>query len=155
MAGVIVRLTAGLLLIALGLTLVLPLGGRGDDLDEALVGSVRYLPGRAVPEDVSCRTFNEYPGASGDVCTLAQVPHCQRGYLIARQRVITYTRFTGCQFPAAYLIAEYGRPRRIARYRRVAILLWEDLSAQVYSTNWFHSLQTVSSVGWWQTNPIS
>jgi hypothetical protein len=151
----IVRLAASLLFTLLMLTGLAMLGGRGDNPYEALAGYARYLPGRVVPDDVSCRSFNEYPGSYGNVCTLERVPHCERGYLIARQRVITYTRFTGCQFPAAYLIAEHGRPHRIARYRRVVMLLWEGMSAQVRSTGWFHSLQTVSSVGWWQSNPIS
>jgi hypothetical protein len=152
---VILRSAGVLVFTLLTLTGLALLTGRGDDPYEALAGYVRYLPGRAVPDDISCRSFSEYPGASGDVCSLERVPYCERGYLIARQRVITYTRLIGCQFPAAYLIAENGRPIRVARYRRVVMLLWEGMSAQVGSTGWFHSRQIVSSVGWWQTNPIS
>jgi hypothetical protein len=78
------------------------------------------------------------------------VPYCQRGYLIVDAGTITYLRLIGCHFPAAYLVAEYGRPLRITRFRRVVILAWEGMSAQLRNSGWFNAMQPVSSVGWWK-----
>jgi hypothetical protein len=47
------------------------------------------------------------------------------------------------------LFAQHGRPDRITRYRRVVMLIWEGISAQVRHTGWFTSMQRANSVGWW------
>lgn len=165
MAARIVRLTAALVAAALMLILLVAFGRRGENPERALDGFRRYLPGNTVPRDVVCRSLNEYHGASGEVCTLdftprsgarsasptaITVPSCQRGYLIARAGGITYLRLIGCNFPAAHLIAAYGRPQRITRFRRVVLLVWDGMSAQLRNTGWFNMMQPVSSVGWWQ-----
>ena len=124
-------------------------GGHGENPDEALAIYARFMPGSAVPGDVSCRSLNEYPGAYGEICTLDAIPFCRQGFLVAREGVITYTRLIGCDFPAAYLIARYGRPKRIAYFRRVVMLVWDELSAQLRRTGWFQPMQRVPSVGWW------
>lgn len=149
-AARIVRVAAAPLVMALILILLISLGGRGEDAQLALSVYQRYLPGNPIASDMVCRSLNEYPGASGEMCTLETAPYCQRGYLIVRAGIITYLRLTGCNFPAAYLIADYGRPQRITRYRRVALLVWEGLSAQLRNNGWFNSMQPVSSVGWWK-----
>lgn len=144
------RLGAGVLLSIVLLVLLSLLNGRGEDLEQALAAYVRYLPGNAVPWEVDCHMLSgEYPGAYGELCQLETVPHCQRGYLVAREGAITYTRFIGCDFPAAYLMARYGRPERITYYRRVVMLVWEGMSAQLRHTGRFNAMQRVTSVGWW------
>lgn len=149
MTALIVRFTGTTFLMVLALVVVALLQGRGEDPSQALAAYARYRPGSPVPGDASCHTFYEYPGAYGDMCTLDAVPYCQRGYLVVRAGVITYTRLTGCDFPAAFLFAQHGRPARITRYRRVVMLIWEGISAQVRHTGWFTSMQCVNSVGWW------
>jgi hypothetical protein len=146
---VIIRLAVpllGVLLVLIGLAL---LSGYGENPEEALAAYGPYLPGSPLPSDVTCRTLSDYPGAYGDVCTVSTVPYCQRGYLIVQGGLITYTRWIGCDLPAAYLMAQYGRPERITHFRRVVMLLWEGMSAQVRRTGWFTPMQAVSSVGWW------
>lgn len=149
MAAVIGRLTAAALVILLILLGGARLNGRGEDPAQALAAYARYLPGHPVPGDVSCHWLAEYPGAYGEMCTVAGAPYCQRGYLVVQEAVITDFRLTGCEFPAAYLIAQHGHPERVARYRRVVILIWTGMSAQVRHTGWFNPMQQVSSVGWW------
>lgn len=146
----IVRLVGaflGILLVLIGLAL---LCGRGEDPYQALAVYAPYLPGSAVPGDVPCRSMSEYLSGYGETCTLETVPYCQRGYLIVRQQVIAYIRLIGCEFPAAYLIAHYGRPERITHYRRIVMLVWGGMSAQLRRTGWFNTMQWVSSIGWWQ-----
>ena len=143
MAGVLIVVTLMLTMLAL-------LGGYGEDSMRELDAYEHYLPGNSIPPDAECHPLNEYSHASGVMCTLGAGPYCQRGYLIARAGIITYLRLASCNFPVAYLIADYGRPRRITRYRRVALLMWEGRSAQVRNIGWFNSMQTVSSVGWWK-----
>jgi hypothetical protein len=146
----IVRVAVSSFVAALFLILLVSFGGRGEDPKRALGAYERYLPGNPTTGDVACRSLNEYPGALGEMCTLEAAPYCQRGYLIARAGIISYLRLTGCNFPTAYLMAEYGRPRRMTRFRRVVILMWEEMSAQLRNTGWFTTMQPVSSVGWWK-----
>jgi hypothetical protein len=143
MAGVLIGVTLMLTLLAL-------LGGYGEDAARALDAYERYLPGNGIPRDAECRPMNEYHDTSGAMCVFGAAPYCERGYLIVRAGIITYVRLTGCDFPAAYLIADYGRPRRMTRFRRVGLLVWEGMSAQVRNSGWFNSMQPVSSVGWWK-----
>jgi hypothetical protein len=149
MAAVVARLTGALFVVALTMIALALLGGRGEDSQQALGAYGRYLPGNTVPAGVECRSMYEYYHASGEMCTLEAAPYCQRGYLIVRGAMITYLRLIACNFPAVYLIAEYGRPQRITRYRRVTLLLWDGMSAQLRNTGWFNSMQPVSTVGWW------
>jgi hypothetical protein len=135
----------GVLLVLIGLAV---LSGRGEDPAEALLAYVPYLPDSVIPSDLACHSMSEYPGAYGEICTLEAVPYCQRGYLVVQDSVITYTRWIGCDFPAAYLMAQYGRPTRITHFRRVVMLLWDGFSAQIRRTGWFASMQAVSSAGW-------
>lgn len=74
MAARIVRLTAALVAAALMLILLVAFGRRGEDPERGLDGFRRYLPGNTVPGDVECRSLNEYPGASGEMCTLDFTP---------------------------------------------------------------------------------
>lgn len=146
---VIVRVAGTLLGVLLVLSGLALMSGSGEDPYQALAVYVPYLPGSVLPGDVACRALSDYPGAYGQLCTVENVPYCQRGYLVAEGGVVTYTRWIGCDFPAAYLIAQHGHPQRIRHYRRVVMLVWEGMSAQVRRTGWFTPMQTVSSVGWW------
>ncbi len=149
MAAWIVRLAAAACFVLLALIVVTRLLGRGEDPLLTLAAYARYRPGNPAPSSTSCHTFYEYPSAYGEMCTVEAAPYCQRGYLMVREGVITYFRLTGCDFPAAYLFAQHGRPERITRYRRVVMLIWDGISAQVRPTGWFTSMQRVNSVGWW------
>lgn len=149
MTAYIVRLTGTSFLFMLALVVGVTLSGQGEDPSQALAAYARYLPGSPVPGDASCHTFYEYPGAYGDMCMVEAVPHCQQGYLVVREGVITYARLTGCDFPAALLFARHGRPQRLTRYRRVMMLIWPGMSAQVRHPGWFTAMQRVNSVGWW------
>ncbi len=146
---VIVRLTGAVLALLLVLSLIALLSGRGEDPYAALAAYARYRPGRAVPSHRGCQPLYDYPSAYGQMCVLPAVPYCQRGYLVAEGGVIGYLRLVGCDFPAAYLLAQHGRPQRIALYRRVVMLVWDDLSAHGRRSGWFTPMQPVSSVGWW------
>jgi hypothetical protein len=144
LSGTLVVLALALILLALG-------HGAGENPDQALAAYERYRPGRPLPDHLACHAFSEYPGMGyGQVCAIEDTPYCQRGSVYAEGNVITYVHLSGCQFPAAYLLAWRGRFERLSRYRRVVLLRWEDMSATVPRTGWFHAGRHVATVGWWR-----
>lgn len=114
----------------------------------------RYLPGMPVPSDLQCYEVSQFaPGYGIDPITSCQIPaseFCGRGYITARDHIITYTRLTLCRFPAGWLVQKYGRPNAVRQYRRITTLTWNSLSAFVLGVGRYDPLDTVYNVGWWK-----
>ena len=62
---------------------------------------------------------------------------------------MVYTTFFNCNFPLAYLVAQYGRYDQVRRYRRVLVLRWLGVYAHVRREGWLNAMEPVSIVTWW------
>ena len=149
MTTLMLRVTLMGLALVFTLTGLALLGGRGEDSSHALAAYDPYMPGNRLPTHLPCQWMTDYTTVYGLMCSLDGAPYCQRGYVIAQEGIITYLRLTRCDFPVAYLMAQRGRFERMTHYRRIVILLWTGMSAQMQRTGRFHTMQQVSSVGWW------
>ena len=149
MAAFSMRFMAVLALSALALLAAALVNGRGEDPYQAFQDYIPYTPGNPSPDDLMCGLVWEYPGWSGDACRLGATRYCRDGYVIVRDDIIIYTRLYNCDLPVAYLIAHYGRYNRIARLRRIAVLVWDKMSAQGDHLGQFNDMSTVDSVSWW------
>ncbi len=137
--------------VLLGILLFAPHVGRGEDASSALDEYARYLPGNPVPGDLSCRTMmGFYEVETQMACHADGGSYCDFGRVIANHGVITQATFYRCNFPLAYLTAQYGRYDQIRRYSQTIILRWHGVSANVRRTGLFHLMQSVYVVTWWK-----
>jgi hypothetical protein len=144
------RLVLAFIVSVFGLLLLTPQFGHGEDAVYALAEFDAYLPGNNLPPDLSCEVVETYQTRGQWVCRLTGGPHCESGYLIARDAVIIHTTFFRCNFPVAYLVAEYGRYENVRRYSRGLLLRWPNIYAHVKRNGWLNSMEPVSIVTWWQ-----
>jgi hypothetical protein len=64
--------------------------------------------------------------------------------------MIAQITFFRCNFPLAYLTAEYGHYWSTQRSNRSIILHWYSVRAQVSDIGWLDNMQPVQTVTWWQ-----
>jgi|FLYN01.1.fsa_nt_gi hypothetical protein len=130
--------------------LLAPHFGQGQDAGSALAEYERFMPGVTVPEDVSCDGMAGFYDTVQVLCRVEGGPYCEHGYVVARRGVIVHTTFFRCDFPVAYLVAQYGRYEEVRRYRRVLVLRWPHAYAHVRRSGWMNSMEPVYIVTWWR-----
>jgi hypothetical protein len=144
------RLIPTLAVVILSILLLAPHLGRGEDAAAALAGFQPFMPGNPIPEDVECEGMSGFYDSVQVLCRTEGGPYCERGYMVGREGVIIHTTFYRCNFPVAYLVAEYGRYEEVRRYSAVLVLRWSEAYAHVRREGWLNSMQPVSIVTWWK-----
>jgi hypothetical protein len=136
--------------VVFGILMVAPQFGQGEDAGNALAEYERYMPGNPIPDGLTC---DETGGLYDSMQTLCQTDggsYCGHGYLIARHDIIVHATFFRCNFPLAYLIADYGRYEQASRYKRLTVLRWPNAFAQVRRSGWLNAMSPVHIVTWWR-----
>lgn len=144
------RFIPALAALVFGMLLLTPQLGHGEDATTALADYQPFMPGNPIPADVECEGMSGFYDSLQVLCRAEGGPYCERGYMVGREGIIIHTTFYRCNFPVAYLIAEYGRYEEVRRYRRVLVLRWPDTYAHVRREGWLNSMQPVSIVTWWK-----
>lgn len=147
------RMIPALAAVVLGILMIAPQFGQGEDAAHALAEYERYMPGNPMPEGVECEGANGFYDYTQVLCRTEGGRYCEHGYLLVRNDIIIHTTFFRCNFPVAYMIAEYGRYEQVRRYRRVIVLRWANAYAHVRRTGWLNAMAPVSIVTWWRPAP--
>ena len=132
-----------------GVLLLAPQIGRGEDASQALAEYSPYMPGSALPRNVTCDAISGYDEFQAS-CRVPGGTFCQYGYIIVTDSIITQTSFFKCHFPLAYLIAQHGRYEHMQQFSKVFILRWGNMSAHVRRDGRFYAMQPVHIISWWQ-----
>jgi hypothetical protein len=138
-----------------GVLLLAPQIGRGEDASQALAEYSPYMPGNAVPHNLTCNSVSGYDEELQLMCRVPGGTFCQHGYIMVDDGIITQTSFFKCHFPLAYLIAQYGRYEQVQHFSRVVILRWPDMYAHVRRDGRFYAMQPVHIISWWQPRPTN
>jgi len=144
------RLIPALALVVFGVLMVAPQLGQGEDAAHALAEYEPYLPGNPLPDNLNCESAGGYYNYAQVLCHADGGSYCERGYVMARNDIITHTSFFHCNFPVAYLIAEYGRYEQVRRYKRIIMLRWPNAYAHVRRDGWLNAMAPVSIITWWR-----
>jgi len=144
------RFIPALAAVVFGILLFTPQFGHGPDAAHALAEYQRYMPGNPIPEGVECDGTSGLYEHVQVLCRTRGGSYCEHGYVVARNDVIIHTTFFRCNFPVAYLIAEYGRYEQVRRYRRVLVLRWPNAYAHVRRSGWLNAMDPVYIVTWWR-----
>lgn len=137
-----------------GVLLVMPWLGRGEDATQALDEYERYIPGNPLPAGLRCEVNTGYHEEYPTRCEVEGGTYCAHGEVSASRGVIEQAEFTECDFPVAYLMAEYGHYRVAQHYTRLTVLRWSHVYAHVERVGWLDAMQPVETVTWWRPMPI-
>jgi hypothetical protein len=151
----ILRITPLLVVAFLGVLLLTPLLGHGEDAPAALDEYARYLPGNPIPTNLSCDTNHNFYEEFHTRCRVEGGAHCAFGQIMADRGVIVQTTFYMCQFPVAYLTAEYGHFQSTQRLNRWLVLRWYSVNAQVSGIGRPDTMEIVQTVTWWRPDESS
>jgi hypothetical protein len=146
----VLRIASLLAVAILGLLLVTSLLGRGENAHTALDEYECYMPGNPVPANITCDSSHNFYEDFYVRCYVEGGAHCESGQIMAVRGVIAQITFSRCNFPLAYLAAEYGHYRSVQRANRSIILHWYSVRAHMSDVGWLDNMQPVQTVTWWQ-----
>jgi hypothetical protein len=133
--------------------MVAPQFGQGQNAADGLAEYERYMPGNPIPNDLTCENSNGFYERLQVLCRSEGGSYCEHGYVVARDGIIIHTTFFRCDFPVAYLTAEYGRYEQVRRYTKVIVLRWPNAYAHIHRNGWLNAMASVSIVTWWRPPP--
>lgn len=149
------RFIPALTAVVFGILLLMPQFSHGEDAATALAQYERFIPGSPMPNGLDCDGATGFYDNIQVLCRVEGGQYCQHGYIVVRHSVIVHTTFFRCNFPVAYLVAQYGRYEQVRRYRRALVLRWPHAYAHVRRTGWLNSMQSVYIVTWWRATESS
>lgn len=89
-----------------------------------------HMPGEQLPDNISCQYHEgiyQYQTA-GAYCQFTPPSVCAAGRVYAQHGEIIMMAVYSCDLTFGELVAEFGRPERIGRYRKSFSFSWPDLT---------------------------